>query len=55
MQIHFHSILPLYKEEMDLKLKKGAEELFDRFDANQVSELLNLKRQNLAKKFFGLF
>lgn len=42
--IHFHAIIPLHANEMDLKLKKGAEALFDGFDRDGVSELLNAGR-----------
>lgn len=55
MKIYFRSVLPLYREEMELKLKQGAEELFDRFDKHRVCELVDLKRKNVAKKLFGLF
>lgn len=53
--IHFFAVLPLYAEESDLKLKKGADELFDRFDKQGISEIVDLKRKNVAKKRFGLF
>lgn len=55
MAVNFFAILPLYFEETELKLEKGAEELFDRFDRAGISELVNLKRKNVAKKLFGLF
>jgi hypothetical protein len=53
--IRFFAVLPLYAEEAALKLKKGADELFDHFDQTNVTELLDLKRKNVAKKRFGLF
>jgi hypothetical protein len=55
MSIHFYGVIPIYQEEMDLKLKKGAEELYDLFDKHEVSELLDVNRKNVAKKRFGLF
>lgn len=38
--IYFHALVPLHADEMDLKLKRGAEALFDGFNRNGVSELL---------------
>jgi len=55
MSIHFYGVIPIYQEEMDLKLKKGAEELYDLFDKHEVSELLDVNRKSVAKKRFGLF
>lgn len=48
--IHFHAVIPLYQEEMQLKLDRGAEALFDGFDQNQVSEILDVSRTNVAAK-----
>jgi Suppressor of fused protein (SUFU) len=56
--ICFYSLVPLYQEEIDLKLRMGAkalEELFDRFSIGQV---VDIARANVAKKpgwFRGLF
>jgi hypothetical protein len=55
MPIHFLAVLPLYPEEVKLKLDRGAEELFGRLDKAGVNELLDLKRKNVARKFLGLF
>jgi hypothetical protein len=55
MSIHFYGIIPIYQEEIDLKLKRGAEALYDRFDRHKVSELLDVNRKNVGKKLFGLF
>lgn len=55
MTIHIYSVLALYQEEADLKLKKGAEEIFNRFDKEQFSELVMVGRKNVAKKLFGIF
>lgn len=46
--IHFWSLLPLYREEMDLKLEKGADALLDLFDQAGVSEVINPARPNVA-------
>ena len=53
--ISFMTIIPLYPEEMDLKLKKGAEALIDRFDAKNIQDVIEPGRVNVAKKRFGLF
>ena len=55
MSINFYGVIPIYQEEMDLKLKRDAEALYDRFDRHKVSELLDVNRKNVAKKLFGLF
>ncbi len=48
--IHFHTVVPLHADEMDLKLKEGAEALFDGFDKNGVSENLNPGRKSVVTK-----
>ncbi len=42
--IHFFAIVPLHQDELELKLKEGAEALFDGFDEHRVSELLDPSR-----------
>lgn len=55
--IDFYSLIPLYTEEVNLKMKKGVEALFDGFDKFGVTDVLNVDRPNTAirKKIFGLF
>jgi len=53
--IYFYSVLPIYREELELKLKKGATALWGRFDKLGVSELVDVSRKNTAQKFLGLF
>lgn len=53
--IVFMSLVPLYPEEMALKLKKGSDALLDRFDAKGVSDIIEPGRVNVARKRFGLF
>jgi hypothetical protein len=55
LTLHIYAILPLYAEEVALKLKKGADALFNRFDAQGLNEVVNLNRKNAGKKLFGLF
>lgn len=54
-RISFMTLIPLYPEEMDLKLKKGAEALLDRFDAKNIQDVIEPGRVNVAKKRFGFF
>lgn len=52
--IGFYSVVPLYAEEMALKLKSGSDELEARFEQQEVDFVLNLARPNVARKK-GLF
>ena len=55
--IHFYQLMPIYAEEMDLKLRKGAEKLTDLFDKYDVDVVVNPRRKNVAlrRKWLGLF
>ena len=53
--IHFLSLIPLYREEMNFKLRRGFEPLLDRLGAAGVTELLNIDRKNVCRKRWGLF
>ena len=53
--IYFYSLIPLYSEEMDFKLKHGAQALGDKLDAAQVYDVFDVKRKNVCKKRFWLF
>ena len=48
--VNFFTLVPIYREEMDFKLKKGTEALVERLINNRVSELLDLNRVNVCKK-----
>jgi hypothetical protein len=48
--IQFYSLVPLFQEEMDLKLRQGADELLARFDRHGVNDYIDLKRKNVAKR-----
>lgn len=56
-EINFYSLIPLYTEETNLKLKKGVDALYDAFDKINLSAVLDLNRPNSVgkKKRFGLF
>ena len=47
--ISFYEMVPLYPEEMTLKLEKGAEELERRFEKENVEFVLDIDRPNVAK------
>lgn len=49
-EVNFMGVYPLYKEEMEFKLKKGADALFKRFERRKVTELLDLERANVCQK-----
>ncbi|MDH3399291.1 MAG: suppressor of fused domain protein [Acidobacteriota bacterium] len=53
--IHFHAVVPLYKDEMDLKLREGVDALLDGFDEHEISELLDPRRPSTVPKKKGLF
>ena len=53
--IEFFSVVPLYDEEMNLKLNKGSDLLLDKFDKYGISDLVDENRRNVAKKRFGIF
>ncbi len=44
--INFYDMVPLYSEEMKLKLNQGAEELEDRFDDLSLGYILDVERPN---------
>lgn len=46
--INFYCILPLYVEEMDLKLEEGVDALLDLFDEYQINEVIDIHRRNVA-------
>ncbi len=55
--IDFYTLVPLYAEEVKLKLKKGVEALFDGFDKNGVTDIVQIDRPSTVKKKkrFGWF
>jgi len=53
--IHFLSLIPIYIEEMQYKLDRGIEKLYEKFDKYGVNELLDISRRNTCQKLFGIF
>ncbi|GKU78549.1 hypothetical protein L3i20_v229460 [Paenibacillus sp. L3-i20] len=55
-EVHFFCVVPLYSEEMEFKLKKGAEALLEKHDEEGITVLLDIGRKNVCKKsIFGFF
>jgi hypothetical protein len=48
--IHFFCLVPLYKDELDFKLKVGSDELVDRLDDAGVTELLDVERPSVCRR-----
>lgn len=48
--ISFYDMIPLYAEEMDLKLKEGADKLEERLEKKNVGFVLDPGRPNVAAK-----
>jgi len=48
--IRFWNLLPLYAGEMELKLKKGEDELFKLLDQAEISDIVDVDRQNVAAR-----
>lgn len=53
--IVFFSIVPLYDEEMSLKLNKGSAPLLEKFDKYGINDIVGINRRNVAEKRFGIF
>ncbi|HCC34188.1 MAG TPA: hypothetical protein DEQ02_00540 [Ruminococcaceae bacterium] len=49
-KIHFYAVVPVYKEEIEMKARKGADEVLSRIE-KRCGTLLNLQRRNIARKF----
>lgn len=55
--LHFYGVIPLHKDEMQLKLEQGVDALYEPFDAAQISEVVEADRPSVLgrRKRFGLF
>jgi hypothetical protein len=53
--INFYALYPLYKEEVDFKLKRGTEALIEKFFKAGVTDVVDVARRNACRKRFGLF
>jgi hypothetical protein len=48
--VQFYGLVPLYREEMELKLRQGADALLERLDEHGVTELLDVRRENVCAR-----
>jgi hypothetical protein len=55
--INFYCLIPLYKEEMEFKLKKGTDALTDKFNKYNIIDIVDIERKNtcLKKGLFGMW
>jgi hypothetical protein len=55
--INFLSLFPIYKEEMEFKLKNGSDKLLDKLDEFEISDVVDPVRKNVCEKkgLFGLW
>jgi hypothetical protein len=53
--VHFLAVVPLYEEEMALKLRDGANALIERLRKHGVTDMIAPTRRNVGRKVFGLF
>jgi hypothetical protein len=55
-RVAFYSAIPLYNEELQLQTREGMAALLERLVQNDVNDVVDLKRRNVAKKKrFGTF
>jgi Suppressor of fused protein (SUFU) len=55
-EVQLYSLIPLYAEEMDFKLRRGTEALIERFEKAGVTDLIDVRRPNLlARRKFWPF
>jgi hypothetical protein len=54
-EVTFYSVVPLYREEIDLKLSRGTNALLGLFNKHSIDDIFDPSRRNVAKKRFGLF
>lgn len=54
-RIAFYAVVPLYEEEMNLKLRSGTNKLLDKLSARNLTDIIDPTRENVARKRFGLF
>lgn len=54
-EIRFFAVVPLYEEEMNLKLRSGVNALLDKLSDAGISDIVDPSRKNAARKRFGIF
>src|SRR3989344_7064661 len=53
--IFFWNLFPIYREEMDFKLKQGYEKLIDLVESRGIATIVDPNRINVCKKAFSFF
>ncbi len=48
--IYFQEMMPIYREEMEFKLKHGVDALIDRFWAYKTSNVIDINRVNVCRR-----
>lgn len=54
-EVHVFSLIPLYEEEMNHKLKYGFESLIPRFAKHGIDDIIRVDRPNGCRKRIGWF
>jgi len=54
-RIAFYATIPLYLEEMELQRREGMEVLLTKLLEHDIRDIVDPKRRNVTKRFFGLF
>jgi Suppressor of fused protein (SUFU) len=54
-QIAIFSVIPIYREEMELKARDGMEALLARMVEHDVNDLIDPRRRNVARRLLGLW
>jgi hypothetical protein len=52
--IRLYALLPLYEDEMQFKLERGSEALFEKLDERHVDECIDVDRRSVLSKRFWL-
>jgi hypothetical protein len=53
--VHVHAVLALHRNEMEFKLQKGADALWERFEEAGVTELVDPNRESVIGRRRRLF
>jgi hypothetical protein len=53
--VHFYTLVPLYEEELDYKIKNDEGGLLNKLNKIGVTDVVDPSRKNSCKKIFGLF
>jgi hypothetical protein len=52
--ISFFAVVPLYEEEMNLKLRSGTDALLEKLSKKKVTDIVDTARGNVEKRWLGL-